>query len=215
LEKIQATRLIESFLVGLPVPAIFLYTEPDTQKLLVIDGQQRLKSIYYFIEGYFGEEVGGVRQTFPLTELDEKSEWYNVTYDKLSDEQKQKFLNRVLRAFIVEQMEPKNDTSIYHIFERLNTGGTLLTNQEIRNSIYHGKLNDLMKKLNTNPHWRNILGKQKADARQKDVELILRFIAFYYNLEHYEKPLKEFMNKFMARYQNPSDSFLSQTNEIF
>jgi len=50
---------------------------------------------------------------------------------------------------------------------------------------------------------------------RKNVELILRFIAFYYNLEHYEKPLKEFMNKFMARYQNPSDSFLSQTNVEF
>lgn len=214
-KEAQATRLIESFLAGLPVPAIFLYTEPNSQKHLVIDGQQRLKSIYYFIEGYFGEEVGGKRKVFRLRHLNEKSEWYNQSFETLSEEDKRKLLNRVLRAFIVEQLDPKDETSIYHIFERLNTGGTLLTNQEIRNSIYHGKFNDLLKEVNSDENWRRIVGKTIPDPRQRDVELILRFFAFHYQFSSYEKPLKEFMNKFMVKNQKPNDEFIVQSDKIF
>src|SRR4051812_2571353 len=55
----QASKLIESFLVGLPVPAIFLYTERSSEKSLVVDGQQRLRTVFYFFDGSFGEEEGG------------------------------------------------------------------------------------------------------------------------------------------------------------
>ncbi|MEN6442973.1 MAG: DUF262 domain-containing protein, partial [Methanoregula sp.] len=214
-KKIQATRLIESFLVGLPVPAIFLYTEPESQNSLVIDGQQRLKSIHYFINGYFGDEKEGKREVFRLTELNPKSEYFGKSFADLTDADKEKFINRILRAFIVEQHDPKDATSIYHIFERLNTGGTSLTNQEIRNSIYHGSFNELMKKLNNDPHWRRIVGKPVVDGRQRDIEFILRFFAFYYEYDNYEKPLKEFMNTFMAKHQNASRDFIENSEKIF
>ncbi|MGH8615444.1 MAG: DUF262 domain-containing protein [Gammaproteobacteria bacterium] len=66
-KQVQASKLIESFLVGLPVPAVFLYSERQSQKFFVIDGQQRLKSICYFFEGYYGPETQGARRVFRLT----------------------------------------------------------------------------------------------------------------------------------------------------
>ena len=71
-KQVQSSKLVESFLLGLPVPSVFLYTERDSQNLLVIDGQQRLRSIFYFFEGYFGEEQRGRRTVFQLKGLSEK-----------------------------------------------------------------------------------------------------------------------------------------------
>jgi len=210
----QATRLIESFLVGLPVPPIFLYTDAVSQKFNVIDGQQRLRTIQFFIEGHLLEQKGK-STVFRLKELSPRSKWYNKTYQELSGEDKRKLLNTVLRAIVVKQVDPKDDTSIYHIFERLNTGGTLLTNQEIRNSIFQGPFNDLLLKLNKNEKWRLLIGKPTKDSRQKDVELILRFISLFYKGDVYEKPLKDFMTRFMSRNRFSSGEFLNEVEFIF
>ena len=210
----QASRLVESFLAGLPVPPIFLYLDANTQSLKIIDGLQRLRTIQYFIRGNF-EELKGKQQIFKLKELHPESKWYNKTFQDLREEDKRKFLNAVLRAIIVIQVNPGDDSSIYHIFERLNTGGTLLTNQEIRNSISHGTLNDKLKALNKNENWRLIIGKPNEDNRQNDVELILRVISLYYWANRYEKPLKNFMNLFMSKYRNPGDECLNEIEYIF
>jgi uncharacterized protein with ParB-like and HNH nuclease domain len=78
-KQAQASKLIESFLVGLPVPAVFFYTEKKSQKYLVIDGQQRLKSVFYFFEGFFGEENNQRRRIFRLKGMSEKSKWNEKT----------------------------------------------------------------------------------------------------------------------------------------
>ena len=65
----QSSKLIESFLVGLPVPPVFVYTERQSQNYLVIDGQQRLKSVFYFLEGYFGGDSSRNRRAFRLSGL--------------------------------------------------------------------------------------------------------------------------------------------------
>jgi hypothetical protein len=212
--QVQASKLIESFLVGLPVPSIFLYTERSSQKFLVIDGQQRLKSVIYFFEGFFGEEVKGRRTIFRLKGLSEKSKWYNKTFEDFDEIDQRRLNNSILRAFIVKQLDPNDDTSIYHIFERLNTGGTLLTNQEVRNCVYGGKFNELLIDLNSIKSWREILGKPNPDSRQKDIELILRFFALY-DVEKYEKPLKDYLSKFMQKYRNPSEDFLKEKRNLF
>ncbi|MFZ0801123.1 MAG: DUF262 domain-containing protein [Terriglobales bacterium] len=155
-KQAQASKLIESFMVGLPVPAVFLYTERKSQKHLVIDGQQRLKSVFYFFEGFFGEEELQQRKVFRLEGLSPKSKWYKKTFAEFDEPDQRKLNNSVLRAFIVQQLDPQDDTSIYHIFERLNTGGTLLTNQEVRNCVYGGKFNDLLNDLNTFQDWRQM-----------------------------------------------------------
>jgi uncharacterized protein with ParB-like and HNH nuclease domain len=129
----QSSRLIESFLLGLPVPAIFLFTDPHTETQIVVDGQQRLMSIKYFFEGYFGEEDKGARKVFALQGLSEESPYYNVTYRELESRNPQAFnkLNdSVLRTFIIKQLDPKDNSSIFHVFERLNTGGTQLVGKK-------------------------------------------------------------------------------------
>lgn len=197
----QASKLIESFLVGLPVPSIFLYTERDTEEMLVVDGQQRLRSVFFYFTGFFGEEDRTAkRSVFRLRGLSEDSPFHNKTFEDLKQENSPaalKLKNSVLRAFVIRQLNPADDTSIFHVFERLNTGGTLLHNQEVRNAVCGGPLNDLLHSLNGNAQWRKILGKPTPDSRMRDVELILRFFALHHAADRYAKPMKDFMSHYM------------------
>jgi uncharacterized protein with ParB-like and HNH nuclease domain len=206
----QASRLIESFMMGLPVPPIFLYIQPD-QKYLVIDGRQRLQTISCFFKGIFGQadESSKLRE-FKLEGINSKSPWYKKTFSEFDEADQRKLKNQVLRSIVVRQIHPSDEnTSIYHIFERLNTGGVPLQDQEVRNCVYAGKLNDLLLELNNYPAWRKILGKSKPDTRQKDVKLILRYMSLFHKSSDYEKPMKEFLNQFMGKNKNPSNIFLN------
>ena len=118
----QASQLIESFLLGLPVPGIFLYREQKTPQQLVIDGQQRLRAIWGFFEG----ELPNVPE-FYLRDVDAR--WEGRKYENLDEPDRIKFRDAVLRAIIVEQTAPEDNSSKYHIFQRLNTGGTHLNPQ--------------------------------------------------------------------------------------
>ncbi len=213
-KQVQASKLIESFLVGLPVPAVFLYSERKSQKFFVIDGQQRLKSIFYFLEGYFGPETQGARRVFRLTGLSPDSLFNSKTFEDLRDEDKRRLKNAVLRSFVVQQLDPADDTSMYHIFERLNTGGTLLTNQEIRNCVYHGNFIGFLNQVNAVPAWRRILGKEALDTRRKDIELLVRFFAMR-DISAYKKPMKDFLSKFMRKNRDASAEVLAASREIF
>ena len=213
-KQVQASKLIESFLVGLPVPAVFFYAERASRKYFVIDGQQRLKSIFYYFDGYFGPEEKDLRKVFSLKGLHEKSPFRERRYEDLREEEQRQLKNAVLRAFIVQQLDPNDDTSMYHIFERLNTGGTLLANQEIRSCVYAGPFSAFLGDLNGFEPWRRILGKHEPDARKKDVELILRFLAMR-DTGSYEKPMKDFLSKFMRKNQNASQSALRKTGRLF
>ncbi|MCF7970285.1 MAG: DUF262 domain-containing protein [Methylococcaceae bacterium] len=214
----QASRLIESFLLGLPVPAIFLFTDDKKNEQLVIDGQQRLMTVFYFFEGYFGEPINGRRKVFKLSGLNEKSPFYNKTYNDLRETDQAAFnkLNdSVLRAFVVKQITPNGNTSVFHIFERLNTGGTQLVGQEIRNCVYHGAFNDMLCQLNKYNNWRKIFGSELPHKRQKDIELILRFFSFYENGDNYERPIKDFMSNYMAKHQNIEQDKIEQFEILF
>lgn len=202
----QASSLIESFLMGLPVPPIFFYIDVEN-KNLVIDGQQRLMSVFYYFEGYFGKEnERGKRQTFRLYGLNKKSPYYNLRFEDLQEQDKRKLEMTVLRVINIRQLSPKNDDScMYHIFERLNTGGTPLSSQEIRNCVYRGVFLDILMELNKNPMWRSLLGKQLVDKHLTDIELILRAFGLRYMRDEYEKPMKEFLNKVSARYRKTED----------
>lgn len=196
---VQASRLIESFLLGLPVPPIFVYKEPASQKQLVIDGQQRLKTIWAFFEGTLPR--GG---DFYLKGV--RPEWEGKQYVHLEESDRIRLRDSVLRSVTVEQLDPKDDTSIYHIFERLNTSGTVLTPQEVRNCVYHGPFNNLTFQLNNDPTWRTVFGVDTPDPRMRDAELIVRFFALWEDTDLYTKPMKQFLNTFMARHQSDADT---------
>ncbi|MDR0780258.1 MAG: DUF262 domain-containing protein [Pseudomonadales bacterium] len=197
----QSSLLIDSFLCGLPVPSVFFYID-ENNKNLVIDGQQRILSVVYFLEGYFGSEsIQGKRQIFRLSGLDERSPYYNKRFIDLDEVDQRKLKQSVLRAVNIRQLKPKDEsTSAYHIFERLNTGGTPLKPQEIRNCVFRGALSTKLKEANKNPSWRKILGKTPIDKHQKDVEILLRLFALFGAVDEYEKPMKEFLNGAMKRH---------------
>lgn len=208
----QSSKLIESFLLDLPVPPIFLYEESNG-KLMVIDGQQRLKSIFSFFDGFFEPN----EKPFKLVGLHEKSRFNNKTFKDLQEIHEESYLrlqNATLRSILIYQIDPKDTTSAYHIFERLNTGGTQLTNQEIRNAIYYGKFVDLLNELGVYPSWRKILDKPKPDSQHKDTELILRFFAMR-DRSNYKKPLKVYLSKFMRENHNIAEEEIKNYREIF
>lgn len=211
---VQASKLIESFLVGLPVPAVFLYNERSSHDFLVIDGQQRLKTIFYFFDGYFGLDDSDDRRIFRLTGLSSESRFANKTFDDLPQEMQRKLKNSVLRSFVVQQLDPADDTSMYHIFERLNTGGTLLTNQEIRTCVYHGTLVPFLAEMNHDLSWREILGRREPDTRRRDVELILRFLAMR-DIKNYKKPIKDYLSSFMKKNRSASKEQLDAARSNF
>ncbi len=191
----DASKFIESLLLGLPVPGIFLYKESDTRHL-VIDGQQRLRSLSKYYKGFFQDKK------FRLIGL--RSKWNGLSYGELAEDDQNRLDMAIVHATIFKQDTPTdNMDSVYEVFERINTGGMKLSPQEIRSCVAHGKFNSLLFELNENVMWREIYGKKSA--RLKDIELILRFFAFSEGLKDYKRPMKKFLTDFMTSNRNLSD----------
>ncbi|MDE3259228.1 MAG: DUF262 domain-containing protein [Gemmatimonadota bacterium] len=202
----QASRFIESLLLGLPVPGIFLFKELDTSKLVVVDGQQRLRTLEAFFSGILrGSEfcLRGVSDEFD-----------GVTCKNLSEEDRRRLDDCIVHATVFQQDDPDDDrSSIYLIFERLNTGGTPLNPQEIRSCVYRGRFNDLLNELTSDKNWRDIYG--KPSHRGKEQELILRFFALLEWGEDYRRPMKGFLNDYMAAKRKPPEEWIEQMRSLF
>lgn len=209
----DASAFIESLLLGLPIPGVFLATEKETNKLLVIDGQQRLRTLQFYYDGFFDPKPGEEKKkVFKL--IDVQSQLEGKTYEALNENDRRRLDNSILHATIIKQESPQDgDTSICHIFHRLNAGGMILKPQEIRRAAFHGRLLEKITQLNSYAPWRNIFGKQ--NKRLKDEELILRFLALYFKSAEYEKPMEEFLNKFAANQRKASDEFMEMCDKIF
>lgn len=204
-KKGQSDRFIESLLLGLPVPGIFLVKEASG-KLLVLDGQQRLLTLMDYYRGVFR----GVE--YKLDNVQDR--WKGKTYKDLDVGDRRRLDDSIIHATIVRQDEPEEgQTSVYLIFERLNSGGTILQPQEIRVALYHGKFAKLLGKLNEIGAWRHIYG--KASPRLKDIELILRFFALYYYHNDYSSPMKGFLNKYMSTNKDLQKQDEVQLRSIF
>ena len=208
----EASRFIESLLLGLPVPGIFLARDEETGKLLVIDGQQRLKTIQFFYDGHFNPKSGVASSGFKLVDVQE--EFAGRSYASLDEKNRIDLDNSIIHATVVKQDYPQgDDTSIYHIFERLNSGGRRLYPQEMRSALYHGTMIDTIQELNNYDSWRNIFG--GPSQRLRDQELILRFLALHFSEEQYYRPLKEFITKFLIRHRRPGPTVLASYADTF
>lgn len=205
----KSSKLIESFLLGYPVPNILLGRPQDTELMEVIDGQQRLLTISDFFSGKFRNEV-----VFKLIGDDIDQRFHNKTYEDLDDVLKRKLKNAVLKAVVL--VYPRKDSDMkFTVFQRINTGSVVLNQQEIRNCIYGGTLNDMLIDLNnTCKEWRAQYSR-KPDKRMRDIEAILRFFSGYYGWKDYEKPMTSFLNKFMEQNKNASQEQLTQWRELF
>lgn len=122
----------------------------------------------------------------------------------------------MLRAVNIRQLKPIGEsTSAYHIFERLNTGGTPLKPQEIRNCVFRGGFNKKLRAANQDENWRKILGKSYLDKHQKDVELLLRVFSLVGSEPDYEKPMKEFLNRAMKKHDSGTSKKAAKFFEVF
>ena len=147
---------------------------PDPRHL-VIDGQQRLKSLMAYFDGTFKEKK------FRLSGL--KTKWNELSIDELNDDDQIRLEDAVIHSTIFKQDSPSdNMDSVYEVFERINTGGVKLSPQEIRSCVAQGNFNDLLFTLNQNETWRAAFGPESI--RLKDIELILRFFTFLENREN-------------------------------
>jgi hypothetical protein len=200
-----ADRFIESLLLGLPVPGVFLVREPSGL-LLVLDGHQRLHTLRSYYQGVIGGEE------YRLANVQKRFE--GKSYKDLDTEDRRRIDDSIIHATIVRQDQPTDDqSSIYVIFERLNTGGVNLQPQEIRVTLYHGEFVRVLQALNDDSSWRKLYGVKSR--RLKDMELILRFLAFYYYAEKYESPMKGFLNRYMATNRNLQKQTEEELRRVF
>ena len=214
----QASQFIESLLLGLPVPGIFLTIEPETNRMMVIDGNQRLKTLQYFYAGEFAGNADTGEPAKPFTLQGVDSAFAGKSYADLRSSDRRRLDDSLFHATITRQLYPEEGmSSVFHIFQRLNSSGQRLVPQEIRQAIYRGPLLDAVRELNENADWRAIFSpnKYRKHRRQKDQELILRFWALYQQSDSYRSPMLGFLNAFAESHREPDRQFLREGQDLF
>lgn len=195
-EKRQST-LIESIFLGIPVPSMFMATNKDSS-WEVIDGLQRLTTIINFVGDR--DELKNARTTFnelKLAGLEKLEAMNGVLFKDLPSSIRMMFLTRPLRITVLND---RSDFKVrYDLFERLNTGGVTLHEQEIRNCVYIGEFNDFIKELADSEDFRTVV-KMTANAERSGSyeELVLKFFAYYENKDQFVHSVKGFLNDYMA-----------------
>lgn len=203
--KPQMDRFIESILMGYPIPSILLVRQTD-QRYLILDGQQRLRTLQRFVEGEHQD------RKFTLNNV--STEFRGLSYQTLDESQRRSVDNTYIQATIVDtDGSIESQEAIYQIFERLNSGGTQLTAHEIRVALFAGELIELMHRLNQNQHWRRVYG--KISPRLRDQELVLRIVALYLSADTYARPLKRFLNSFTAEHRDAQGEELQRAAQRF
>lgn len=220
----RASKLIESLILGVPVPQLFLY-EQDRDHYLLIDGQQRLMSIYYFKEQRFPrpEKRADIWRVFsehgklpeellqddeyfrdfklrlPSPLPDQKNRLSGLNYSNLGDYQSKLDMRAVRCIHIRQNGDRDDDAAMYEVFNRLNTGGVSLRPQEIRNSMYHSDFYDMLSRINVNSTWRGLLQSQEPDLYMKDIEVLLRGFAMLIDGDDYRPSMIRFLNHFSKK----------------
>lgn len=200
-DKAEASRFIDSVLLGLPVPSIFL-AKTKEEKLLIIDGYQRLMTVRDYVSGVFSKD----KSVFKLSRTEKIHErWRGKAFSELTEDERRKIRNTTIHAIIfMQQNHKEDDTSLFQVFERINSSGRTLLPQEIRNCVYQGPLNSLLIELNEVAEWRELWGGVGRDDRMRDIEFILRFFALSDELIMTSSSapprisLKKYLNQFMG-----------------
>lgn len=212
----EQTRFIDSLVKRLPIPSLCFSFDYKTNRWQTIDGLQRISTIIRFLSG---------DSNWTLSKLDDVDL-------NLCGKPARKFLEEGTKcADIYERIENltlpitvlRCDYSkightdyLFTIFHRLNTGGTKLNNQEIRNCIYAGSLNVFLKKMNAYPNWMKLNKMKKTEGyRFKKEELILRFFALSETYMEYGGRLAKFLNAYMNKHRNAPEGELLLKKKIF
>ena len=193
----QSSKLIESILIGIPIPTIYLCQEND-ETWSVIDGQQRITSFVHYLEN-----------KFPLSGLNELKELNGLYFKDMEKNIQKKLKSSSLSAICIlkESQELK-----YEIFARLNQGSVSLKPQELRNCIYRGSYNDMIEELAANKHLPTLF--HDENKRKQYQERILRFFALR-NFSEYKTNFMQTMNNYMYAHQNADDTEITYCKNLF
>lgn len=206
-DSVRQSKLIESFLMNVPVPPIFL-NEDVYGQYSVIDGKQRLNAVYEFIRG-----------RLRLEGLEVFSDINGLSYDDLPVRLQTVIKTRpTLRAIII--LRQSDEDVKFEVFQRLNTGGVRLNPQEIRNSTYTGSLNNTILDLSVNRQFHRLLGiKNKENSaiyqEMRDAEFMLRFLTFKDTWQTFTGGMKRSMDRFMAHHRHMTELDLDKIKREF
>jgi uncharacterized protein with ParB-like and HNH nuclease domain len=209
------TRFIDSLIKQLPIPSMCFSLDYKTQRWQVIDGLQRISTIIAFL----GDENWTLSK---LDDIDQSISGQPVRNFRLRDNILSKYYDRVqnltlpITVIRCDQSKISHNNYLFTIFHRLNTGGMKLNNQEIRNCIFSGSFNQLLRKLSKDKVWIDV-NKHRGtrNTRMQFEELALRFFALSDGFESYGGQLARFLNDYMSQYRNVSDDWLKQKEEMF
>ncbi len=190
----RKSRLIESIIVGMPVPNIVLAEQKEHRgRFIVIDGKQRLMAITEFLA-----------DGFKLKGLDIRPELNGQKYSELPSEDREYLDNSTLRSTVIRSWQDEN--FLYAIFYRLNSGSLPLSPQELRKALIGGKLLDEIEIYLAQSNQFHALFGQALDKRMRDSELVLRFVAYNKRVEEYRGNFKEFLDEIVGFYENGWDN---------
>lgn len=192
----RESELIESIFLGIPIPNLFMATNLDST-WEVVDGVQRLSTLVHYVQPSDRRLAAIARKTpLKLTSLEKLTELKGTTYDDLPSSLQLLFQTRPLRLTVLND---KSDLNVrFDLFERLNTGGILLSDQEIRNCVYRGPFNDQLKNLAKSSSFRTaVLLKDSDQKNGMAEEYVLRFFAYAYGRSEFDHSVRGFFNNFM------------------
>ena len=202
----RRSMLIESILLGVPVPSLFMAANKNGTWELV-DGVQRLSTIVQFAGCKDAQDRLGLTEPLVIRNVEKLTALNGCSYDRLPQSVRLQFNTRPIK---VVTLSDKSDTEVrFDLFERLNTGGVSLTNQEIRSCIYRGRFNEFLETLAKEcTAFRKIVKVNAQDGTPE--ECVLRFFAFVYRYREFEHSVVDFLNNYMKA---ASRSFNYKENE--
>ena len=203
-----ASKLIESLLLNIPVPTMFFH-EVKSGKLEVVDGKQRLTSIWSFVQNEF---PGG--QAFKLSGLEVYHELNGKTFDELNETFQEIILDYPLNVHTISKTSQPD--FVFEVFERLNMGATQLNEQELRNCIYQGAYTDLLEELTLNESFLFANRSKMPHLRMRDRELILRFFTMQRTTPSgFYLPAKSWLNEEMRENKDLLPKEATEMTELF
>ena len=205
----RESELIESVLLGIPIPNVYMATNNDGT-WEVVDGVQRISTLLHFVGGAKLLKKIGKREPLKIIGLQKLTALNGLTFDQLPQPQQFQFQTRPLR---LTALNDKSDPIVrYDLFERLNTGGVSLHPQEIRNCVFRGPFKDILKDLSKDKEFRKVYRPRNTDQREADLEeAVLRFFAFLERYRSFGHIVNSFLNDYMVeRNKTPADQRMVQ-----